>query len=324
MNPSLNVRVRHAVGSGPQRPHRFAGDLNRRPAPPLAWSDEVAELLLDNAKHVIAAFRDLEHAGPWAADFGSRLASRPGVVVETFVPSSVDAYIERFNSALAAIDLASARSILNPVSLRRVVIVPDARMLCNSDGLVLARLAACFPGSGLRLLMLSAADSIPQCDRLLDVFARAVEVVDIEEKSTGLARRARTREERAERLADDMTQETPSASQDPSAREPLLEVSPARAPVRSVSLAATPTGTRFAAVDFSRESENDLSAGRGEPSPFRRALGWTAAMLSLLLVSALVVVLLHRDRGPGTVKPRNTDPVSAPLMKDAGSAGRTR
>lgn len=281
---------------------------------------EIARLLGEKGRHVLAVCESTDSWLRWLRLIPDALTKNLSVPAETFVADGAEAMIDRFNAMLQSCDLSTARSAGGSPTLKRLIVVPDIRALAGTEGLLFTRLVSSFPGSGVRLLILAERSSLASCERVLDSLSRGLDIVELD-PSEGLAAALRPKTPR-DGARDALKGFGPGSSA--SRAEPQLpgDAAPdAESTVAAVSLPAVEkisTGRRFAAVDFSQELELTAAVTAHRPA-WRRTLGWAAACLSLLLVSALVVVLLHRDRTPGG-KPRK-DEIARTLAAPSTGAG---
>lgn len=318
LSPSESERLggRVSEGGGGQSsartPYRKSESLSM-----IQRRHEISVSLHDKRRHILAVAGSVESSLQWSRGFRDSLAPSLGAPVELFVSGSAEALIARFNGLLARADMASARVPLESSTLQRVVLVPDIRMLACSEGLLFTRLVASFPGAGVRLLMVADKSALAASDRVLDTLARSLDIVELDAPDSASGAVAL---KSAGRVPQRATSPLPASLQ-PNSALGLPESTETRH-----SVSESRTGRRFEAVDFSREPEI-LPPTTGRSAGWRRAIGWAAAFMSLLLVSALVVVLLHRDTTPGG-KPRQDESVralSAPLnARDSSVAGRGR
>lgn len=279
---------------------------------------DIVSSLIGKNRHVLALAGSSNASVQWARDLRNWLVSAVDARLEVFVSGNAEAMIERFNDLLECSDLASARTPLESSSLERVVLVPDIRMLASSEGLLFTRLVASFPGAGVRLLVVADRDALAASDRVLDALARSLDIVELDgnDESPGAI---------AHKPADKTAQSVAAASRLAPGGAPSLRSDGWTVPARGREPESS-AARRFDAVDFSREPEIVMPV-HGQGAGWRRTLGWAAAFLSLLLVSALVVVLLHRDKSPGG-KGKTDESVralSAPVQaRDSSAGGRGR
>jgi hypothetical protein len=208
----------------------------------------------------------------WGRAFARRARREPGLNLEIYMPSTRDALIERFNQVLAGLSVEQARAERPPGSASRIILAPDIRSLDTPEGLLLARLASDFPGAATRLVVLVDRDGSVRTERLLQSLGRGITRFELD-----LEGEANTQ---PTTLAT--TVSAPSGGD--AEHAPSF---PGWSPVSS-----SETG----AIDLLPEPLVQAAPSRRNGA---RWLGAGALLMAILLISALIVVLLHRERGPG-------------------------
>lgn len=129
----------------------------------------VAHDLMDARKHLlITGMFDgiVDHYGQILL---KRLKTNPGLVVEMFLPSSIESMVERFNELLAQMDMEMARGERPSDAPNRVLVINDPQVLEGESWSLLTRMVTDFPGLNMRLIFLLDRLSVP-VDRALDRF----------------------------------------------------------------------------------------------------------------------------------------------------------
>jgi len=208
----------------------------------------------------------------WGRGFARYVRSRRGSSLEIYLPSTREALIDRFNEMLSALSLDRARAEAPVESSGRFVLVPDIRAFDSPEGHLLARLVTDFPGAGTRLVILIDPTEWARSQPLLSALGRQVRRMDVS---------AQQRRDRA-------------VSQPDALHDPSLSGEGSGA----LSIASMPSQSQH------KQPTIDLEVSRRRPINW---LGAGALVAALLLVSALIVVLLHRERGPGAgFEPRSS------------------
>lgn len=208
----------------------------------------------------------------WGRAFAREVRSRKGANLEIYMPATRDSMIARFNELLSGMSLETARSEPLPDAIRRFILVPDIRTFDSSEGLLLARLASDFPGAATRLVLLIDQSEWLRSQTLIASLGRHVHRVVLPGSPI-----------------DRGASEHGPADEDRGARVPAPQSETVR--------------TLVGAHDGARRGLPADSVPSVSLEGARRArfnwLGVGALVMLLLLVSALIVVLLHRERGPG-------------------------
>ena len=129
----------------------------------------VAHDLMDARKHLlITGMFDgiVDHYGQILL---KRLKTNPGLIVEMFLPSSIESMVERFNELLAQMDMEMARGERPSDAPNRVLVINDPQVLEGESWSLLTRMVTDFPGLNMRLIFLLDSLSVP-VDRALDRF----------------------------------------------------------------------------------------------------------------------------------------------------------
>ena len=129
----------------------------------------VAHDLMDARKHLlITGMFDgiVDHYGQILL---KRLKTNPGLVVEMFLPSSIESMVERFNELLAQMDMEMARGERPSDAPNRVLVINDPQVLEGESWSLLTRMVTDFPGLNMRLIFLLDRLSVPVY-RALDLF----------------------------------------------------------------------------------------------------------------------------------------------------------
>jgi hypothetical protein len=184
------------------------------------------------------------------------------------------------------------------------------RSLDTPEGLLLARLVCDFPGAGTRLVILVDRDDAERTDTLLQSLGRGITRLDLDTDSG--------RPPRPVPAVDDSM--VPAGSIDSS-----IMPGSSSMPIQSL---------RSAALGSSLDGlPSALPAQRGRS----RWVGIGVLLMAMVLISTLIVVLLHRERGPGAAfaqrlaleRPASTPsgrltatpvPARVPVLVDLGGA----
>ncbi len=199
----------------------------------------------------------------WGRGFARYVRSRRGSSLEIYLPSTREALIDRFNEMLRALSVERARAEAPAESPGRVILVPDVRAFDSPEGHLLSRLVTDFPGAATRLVLLIDPTEWARSQPHLSTLGRQVQRMDI-----------------SSRKDPDRTVDLPKLD-----HAPLLA-----ADDRAGSIGGAPLQPPH------KQPMIDLEVSR---RPSFSWLGAGALVTALLLISALIVVLLHRERGPG-------------------------
>ncbi len=223
----------------------------------------------------------------WGRAFAREVRSRQGAQLEIYMPATSDTLIARFNELLSGLSLDRARADPSPDANRRFILVPDIRAFDSSEGLLLARLATDFPGAATRLVLLIDQSEWSRSQSLLASLGRHVHKVNLSDPSS--ARLSPVRE-RADKGIDSETEQA----------QVIVPVIGPQQAERVTVLADSVPMVRLEAARRSRFSW----------------LGAGALVMALLLISALIVVLLHREPGPGArIEPRSAVAMNTELSR---------
>ncbi len=245
----------------------------------------------------------------WGRAFARKARGDSAFSLEIYMASTRDALIDRFNQVLTGLTVDQARSAGPTDGPCRIVLVPDVRSLDTPEGLLLARLVCDFPGAGTRLVILVDRDDAERTDSLLQSLGRGMTRLDLDTDAG--------RSLRATPVADDR-------------------------PNRSESVPSSPFQEGAPIHAHALRAAEDSSGIDGLPSalPLRRGrsrwVGVSVLLMALVLISTLIVVLLHRERGPGAAfaqrlaleQPASVTPgpmtvpgtVRVPVLVDLGGA----
>ena len=215
----------------------------------------------------------------WGRGFARLVRSRPDLTLEIYIPSTSDALIERFNQVLARLSLDEALTDLASDLPCRILLVPDIRSLDSSEGLLLARLVADFPGAATKLVVLVDRDGSDRTEILLQSLGRKVARVDL-----------------------DVAPVVSGLSGAPSRSKPIAAAAEASGQRRISPDPSQPSAPTIVSVSPLRPEREQGWVELGVVTPRRPTILWLGAgalLMVILLISALVVVLLHRERGPG-------------------------
>jgi hypothetical protein len=215
----------------------------------------------------------------WGRGFARLVRSRPDLTLEIYIPSTSDALIERFNQVLARLSLDEALTDLASDLPCRILLVPDIRSLDSSEGLLLARLVADFPGAATKLVVLVDRDGSDRTEILLQSLGRKVARVDL-----------------------DVAPVVSGLSGAPSRSKPVAAAAEASGQRRISPDPSQPSAPTIVSVSPLRPEREQGWVELGVVTPRRPTILWLGAgalLMAILLISALVVVLLHRERGPG-------------------------
>lgn len=242
-------------------------DLNTRQDIPEQASFEQACLMRGILAVTAATGDDLDQ---WGRGFARYVRSRRRLALEIYLPSTREALIDRFNEILKALSLERARAAPPAESAGRFILVPDIRAFDSPEGHLLARLVSDFPGAGTRLVLLIDPSEWARSQPLLSALGRQVQRIDL-------------------------------SAQDGSDRDTIhREIE--RGPQSDLESKGEVIHGRLGHV-ASEQPTIALQTSRRRPFSW---LGAGALVTALLLVSALIVVLLHRERGPGpSFEPRS-------------------
>lgn len=254
-------------------------------------SEKVLDSIWRGAGVIAVLGRRSDALEAWGRAFARAARARRGVSLEIYMPSTREALIERFNQALAGLSLERAREPASDEQGQRIILVPDARAFDSPEGLLLARLISDFPGAATRLVLLVDHDDPTATERLMTGLGRAVQRIEI---------------------------------------DPLVNIQPPRnvtaAPMGEASDSVSDPNQASGGV---RERAAESPAPRslsipieGLPEASRRTsvnwLGVGALVMALLLISALIVVLLHREPVSSAPAERRSAPQSStPLVRSA-------
>lgn len=235
---------------------------------------------------------DLEH---WGRTFARRVRSHHGAALEIYMPAARESLIERFNQSLAGLSIETARAEPPPAAGRRIILVPDWAAMDSPEGMLLARLVSDFPGAATRLVVLVDFDPLGRAQRFLEALGRGVQRLDLDATHA------------PDRLPGSDPGFSLPAQQGASDGQPT----PDREPARDRTLPQDePTVSQTRAKAESIDPERQvamLPVANHSGGPGGRAMRWLgvgALLMALLLVSVLIVVLLHRQTGPGASSDR--------------------
>ncbi len=209
----------------------------------------------------------------WGRAFARRVRAHPGATLEIYMPAARDGLIERFNQSLAGISIEVARAEPAEDLGRRIILVPDFEALDSTEGMLLARLVSDFPGAMTRLVILVDLDGLERAQRFVEALGRGAQrfSIDFAQGPDGVAGLDRAAPEADPRIGSQQIHNARSRAK----AEPFD-------PERQVAMLPVAAGGG--------------GGGRGRSG---RWISAGALLMAVLLVSALIVVLLHRPTGPG-------------------------
>jgi hypothetical protein len=238
-----------------------------------ALIEQVFALAWEGPGVIAVLARQSDELDQWGRAFARTVRAHNKAALEIYMPSTREGLIDRFNQVLSGISLDAARAAAPDDLPRRIILVPDSRSFESPEGLLLARLVSDFPGAATRLVVLmDEEEGADRCERLLASLGRSARRIDLLGESVMAQSKVLARVERhSARPAEPLSPPAPES------RPPPFVVDPER------QVAMLPS------ADFSRPRRSSTM----------RWLGAGAVLMGLLLVSALIVVLLHRETGPG-------------------------
>ena len=127
----------------------------------------VARELLEARKHLLITGRFDGIVDHYGQILLKRLKTQSTVVVEMFLPSSIEAMVERFNELLSTMEMDQARGERPSGAPDRVLVINDPQVLEGESWSLLTRMVTDFPGLNMRLVFLLDRLSQP-IDRALD------------------------------------------------------------------------------------------------------------------------------------------------------------
>lgn len=251
-----------------------ASGVGPRTSSDTTLSRRVLELLSTTYTNVLVTGASGERFDQWALLTASTLRFHPGIELKSYLPTSAESLVERFNTATRPLSLSDARSEEPLAGSLLVVLVPDVRALLQPEAQLLLRLVNDFPAAGMRLLILADTGADDAIRMVRGVFAHRLQC-----------------------LAYEWPRPHPQLLE---RRNVLLPGASLNAGISAVDAPRAPAGatTRFSLIDEAVVVDS-VNSDTAPQSRVRRMITWGSTLLALILISALVVVLLHRDRTPG-------------------------
>ncbi len=131
--------------------------------------DRVFQAVVNDAQHLLITSQYdgvIDHYGKMMLN---RLKMRSGMAVETYMPASTEALVERFNQLVNSMTVEQARGDEPSQTPGRIIVVNDPRAIDSDGWALLSRMITDFPGLNMRLVFL--LDRIPESvEKALDRF----------------------------------------------------------------------------------------------------------------------------------------------------------
>ena len=129
----------------------------------------VFDAVVDDGRHFLMTSEFdgvVDHYGKMMLN---RIKMRSGLAVETFMPASTDALVNRFNELLDNLSVDEARGAVPSNTPGRIIVVNDPRAIDGESWPLLSRMINDFPGLNMRLVFL--LDRIPSAvEKVLERF----------------------------------------------------------------------------------------------------------------------------------------------------------
>ena len=129
----------------------------------------VFDAVVDDGRHFLMTSEFdgvVDHYGKMMLN---RIKMRSGLAVETFMPASTDALVNRFNELLDNLSVDEARGAVPSNTPGRLIVVNDPRAIDGESWPLLSRMINDFPGLNMRLVFL--LDRIPSAvEKVLERF----------------------------------------------------------------------------------------------------------------------------------------------------------
>ena len=114
----------------------------------------VFSAVVDDSQHLLVTSHFdgvIDHYGKLILN---RLKMRSGLAVETYMPTSTEALVTRFNELVDSMSVAEARGETESDAPGRIVVVNDPKAIDSDGWALLSRMVADFPGLNMRLVFL--------------------------------------------------------------------------------------------------------------------------------------------------------------------------
>ena len=129
----------------------------------------VFDAVVDDSQHLLVTSQFdgvIDHYGKMMLN---RLKMRSGMAVETYMPASTEALVNRFNELINSMSVDEARGDQASQTPGRIIVVNDPRAVDSDGWALLSRIVTDFPGLNMRLVFL--LDRIPtNVEKALDRF----------------------------------------------------------------------------------------------------------------------------------------------------------
>lgn len=280
----------------PDRPDGSAGASPRQLTDP-AFTQRILDFLVVERCNVLVTGQATDRLDQWGNTIAAALRSRADVELELYLPSTADALVARFNMAMASLSLARARASERRDTALRVLLVPDSRSVMTPEGQLLARLVGDFPAADIRLLILGDVEAEAANQSLRNILTRRLRHVSL----------------LASAASDRTVGALPSESLPSDTGLALGRVNGSA----RTHMPLDQSRDRLPAIPRVRIKQV-RDAQRRTLSARERLLAWGSVFASLALVSALIVVLVYRDRTPGAFAPINASKAAAAAKPSGG------
>ena len=267
-----------------------------------------SDLLLGGCSGVLVTGTQVDGLARWGRSIAAALRSRTDVLVEIYMPATIDSLVDRFNSAMSRLSVKAARSGSIATGPIRVLLVPDSRALDSPEGLLLIRLVSDFPAAGVRLLVLADESAVDINRTIREMVGRRLGLVTIGDGTPEAVAGVGESEARDANEWGTRSTAKPWGRTMRGGAGPVTVPSERTGPMRlrerrpsSVPALVGEQGRSSAAVQLRPDDKG---------APTRRLVTWLAAIASVSLLCALVMVLLTRDRSPGGAAPAKALAVS--------------
>lgn len=244
----------------------------------------VFDAVVDDSQHLLVTSHFdgvIDHYGKMMLN---RLKMRSGMAVETYMPASTEALVNRFNELINSMSVEEARGERASQTPGRIIVVNDPKAVDSDGWALLSRMVTDFPGLNMRLVFL--LDRIPtNVEKALDRFGSRLIRWEVE-PPTPDEQLALRKEGMAESLEFQVERVLSRINQTLSQQlEPSLS-----ADERDASLQLDLDETLGGATEAGEREADDMRALFEEEETKRRSSSVALVVLLLLLGSGATVV----------------------------------
>ncbi len=244
----------------------------------------VFDAVVDDSQHLLVTSHFdgvIDHYGKMMLN---RLKMRSGMAVETYMPASTEALVNRFNELINSMSVEEARGERASQTPGRIIVVNDPKAVDSDGWALLSRMVTDFPGLNMRLVFL--LDRIPtNVEKALDRFGSRLIRWEVE-PPTPDEQLALRKEGMAESLEFQVERVLSRINQTLSQQlEPSLS-----ADERDTSLQLDLDETLGGATEAGEREADDMRALFEEEETKRRSSSVALVVLLLLLGSGATVV----------------------------------